>query len=312
MSNDRERVRELFAHTGTPLHAIEQDDVAHVAILHHEVIGQHLVPGFEVQAQQTDDGIRATVRVRRDTTIEKPVHLCFGMTQPHGIQHIIMEVDIEENAAVAVWGHCVFPNADDLQHLMDARIRVHAGASYSYKERHIHGESGGITVRPKADVVLSEDARFSTEFDLLRGRVGTLDIDYTTTCAARSFLDMKTKVSAYEDDKVHVSETGYLGESARGLLTSKIAVRDRAEAQVYNKLVARGAYARGHVDCKEIIQDNGTVSAVPIVEVTHPQAHITHEAAVGSADSKQVETLMARGLSEEQAVEAIIQGMLQS
>lgn len=312
MSNDREMVRKLFSHSPKALHDIAHEDVAHVAILHHKVIGLHTVPGFNVTAEPMENGIKAYVHVARDAHIEKPVHLCLGMTAEHGIQQIHMEADIEENASVTVYGHCVFPNAVDLQHKMDANIRVHRNASYTYKERHIHGDSGGIKVYPNANVDLKEDAQFSTEFDLLRGRVGELAIDYTTYCAPRSVLDMTTKVSAYGDDTVKVSETGYLEREARGLLTSKIAVRDSARAEVYNKLVARGAYARGHVDCKEIIQDNGTVSAIPIVEVTHPQAHVTHEAAVGSADSKQVETLMARGLSEEQAVEAIIQGLLQS
>ena len=75
-------------------------------------------------------------------------------------------------------------------------------------------------------------------------------------------------------------------------------------------MAARNLVLFGHVDCKEIIQDNGTASATPIVEVKHPKAHITHEAAIGSVDSKQLETLMARGLSEDEAVELIIEGLL--
>jgi hypothetical protein len=79
---------------------------------------------------------------------------------------------------------------------------------------------------------------------------------------------------------------------------------------VYNKITASGSYARGHVDCTEIIQDNGIVSAIPIVEVSNPKAHITHEASLGSVDSKQLETLMSRGLSEDEATDLIIQGLL--
>ncbi|MFW6271396.1 MAG: SufD family Fe-S cluster assembly protein, partial [Bacillota bacterium] len=35
-----------------------------------------------------------------------------------------------------------------------------------------------------------------------------------------------------------------------------------------------------------------------------------HEAAIGSVDNSQLQTLMARGLDEEEASEVIIQGML--
>ena len=122
---------------------------------------------------------------------------------------------------------------------------------------------------------------------------------------------MITRINAKGDDVINIRETGHLnGDYARGVLTSRVAVRDRAKAEVYNKITASGSYARGHVDCTEIIQDDGIVSAVPIVEVTNPKAHITHEASLGSVDSKQLQTLMARGLSEDDATDLIIQGLL--
>ncbi|HPB83405.1 MAG TPA: SufD family Fe-S cluster assembly protein, partial [Spirochaetota bacterium] len=100
------------------------------------------------------------------------------------------------------------------------------------------------------------------------------------------------------------------GEYSRGVLTSRIAVRGNAVAEVYNELTASAPYAVGHVDCKEIVQDNGIAQAIPIVRVNHPKAHVTHEAAIGSVDNKQLETLMSRGLSEDDAVDLIIQGLL--
>jgi hypothetical protein len=51
-------------------------------------------------------------------------------------------------------------------------------------------------------------------------------------------------------------------------------------------------------------------SAQPLVKVTHPLAKVTHEAAIGSVDHHQMETLMAHGLSPEQAVDLIVGGLL--
>jgi len=47
-----------------------------------------------------------------------------------------------------------------------------------------------------------------------------------------------------------------------------------------------------------------------LATVTHPTAQVTHEAAIGSVDRKQLLTLMARGLEEDKAVDVIIKGML--
>jgi Fe-S cluster assembly scaffold protein SufB len=46
------------------------------------------------------------------------------------------------------------------------------------------------------------------------------------------------------------------------------------------------------------------------VRVFYPEAKVTHEAAIGSVDKKELETLMARGLSPEQAVGLIVSGIL--
>ena len=68
--------------------------------------------------------------------------------------------------------------------------------------------------------------------------------------------------------------------------------------------------ARGHVDCMEIVQGQARASAIPIVRVFHPEARVTHEAAIGSVDKKELEPWMARRLSPEQAVEMIVNGIL--
>jgi hypothetical protein len=49
---------------------------------------------------------------------------------------------------------------------------------------------------------------------------------------------------------------------------------------------------------------------VPIVNVTSPLAKVTHEAAIGTVDQRQMETLMAHGLNPEEAVDVIVKGIL--
>lgn len=52
-------------------------------------------------------------------------------------------------------------------------------------------------------------------------------------------------------------------------------------------------------------------NAIPVVRVRDARAYVTHEAAIGTVNKKELETLMARGLTEEEAVDVIIRGMLQ-
>ena len=81
-------------------------------------------------------------------------------------------------------------------------------------------------------------------------------------------------------------------------------------AEFVNHLLTSGDRARGHVDCKEIVIGEAVAKAVPSVEVRNPSAHVTHEAAIGSVDSKQLQTLLSRGLNEDEATDLIVEGLL--
>lgn len=285
-------------------------NVAHVEIHGNEVLNKTLVDGLKVESSETSSGVDVKIVVESGVVIENPVYFCFGMLE-NGLQHIKMDVHFKEGAKAHFISHCTFSAASEVEHLMDADIHLDANAEYTYFERHIHSNEKGIKVVPKARVYLGDGSRFSTEFELIKGRVGLIDIDYEAECGDNSVLELLSRISGREDDLIKIREAGWLkGVNSRGLLTSNIAVRNRARAEILNELTATAAGAKGHVDCNEIVQDEGQAKAVPIVDCRHPQAHITHEAAIGSVDSKQLQTLMSRGMDEEEAVEMIIQGLL--
>lgn len=290
---------------------VTEPDVAHIEIHANEVLGLHLVPGFEVEAEELSDGIRATITVRRNQKIDQPVRICFGLLDETGTQKIYMKIRLEEGSRVAVLASCTFPNAVEVLHTMDAEIEIGRRSEYIYLERHVHGREGGVNVIPRAKVTLDEGARFRTDFELLKGRVGKIDIDYDAVCGSHSILDMAARISGRGDDQIRIHEKANLkGEGSHGVLRTNIAVRETAKAEIKNTMVASAAFSRGHVDCKEIVQDKAIANAIPIVEVHHPKAHVTHEASIGSVDSKQLETLLCRGLTEDDATNLIIEGLL--
>jgi len=287
-------------------------DVAHLVLERDKVLGAHEVEGLDVDAQKiADDTVRVKVIIKEGYQIEKPVHMCFGVLPKEGRQKIDMQVEVQKNAHVEVRADCVFPNAVKVQHIMDAVINVEEGGSYIYKEHHFHGDNGGVEVIAKSDINVKAHGSLVTKFDLLTGRAGIMNFDYEADLAEYATVDMLARISAMKDDEITIRESAHLnGPSARGILDSKIALKDEAEAEIYNELTADSPGAMGHVDCTEIIKDKAIARAIPIVDVRHPEAKITHEAAIGSVDSTQLQTLMARGLDEEEASEVIIQGLL--
>ncbi|MGM0442423.1 MAG: SufB/SufD family protein [Elusimicrobiota bacterium] len=311
MADDIKTAEELIQTTEEEKNILKDPEVAHLVINGNEVVGARDLPGLEVKANPIKDGVDVEINLEEGVNIEKTVHMCFGVIPEEGKQKIILKINLEKNSSMDILAHCTFPYAKDVEHIMDADITIGKGASYSYIEKHIHSAAGGVKVYPDAKIDLKEDATFKTEFELLKGRVGLIDIDYETDCSKGSTMEMTARVDGKKDDQIKIREIGHLkGANSTGVLTTRVALRDNASADVYNELVAKAPYARGHVDCKEIVQDNGRAKAVPVVEVENPKAHVTHEAAIGSVDSKQLQTLMSRGLSEDEATDLIIQGIL--
>ncbi|MCM8782090.1 MAG: SufD family Fe-S cluster assembly protein [Candidatus Omnitrophica bacterium] len=308
---DYELILSAYTQAGGLPEVFKDTNMAHLVVHKNKVISKNLVKGLILEPEETTSGVDIKLKVEKRIKIEHPVHLCFGVLHKEEIQEINIKAKIEDGAGIKLLAHCVFPNALKVVHKMQAEIEVGDNAYYEYNEVHFHGEDGGIEVIPKARIKIGKNSHLVTNFSLLHGRVGVFDLDYASEILDNSTLDMTAKIYGYGDDRIKIREAGYLkGRASRGVIKSRIAVKDNAVSEIINELIASAPEARGHVDCVEIVQGNAQAKAIPIVNVTNEFAKVTHEAAIGRVDKKQIETLMSRGLEEEKAVDIVIGGML--
>jgi Fe-S cluster assembly scaffold protein SufB len=222
-----------------------------------------------------------------------------------------MDVTLEKNSSAHFIAHCIFPKAEKVRHIMDAVVTIGKGAEMRYSETHYHGLYGGIEVVPKAFVRIADSGRYFADFTLTTGRVGTLDIDYSVEAGENAVTELTARVFGHGNDDIKIKEKVVLaGKNSRSIIKSRVAIEDDARAEVTGITEGNAAGARGHVDCMEIVKDRAVAKAIPIVNVTNPLAKVTHEAAIGSVDKRQMETLMAHGLTPEEAVDVIVKGIL--
>ncbi len=307
-----EDLLQAFGFAGGDRSILENEDVAHVVVVGHKILSARDVEGLEVDARETRDGITARVRVCKGVHIDHPVHMCFGVVHKRGTQRIRMDVRMERNSSARFVAHCLFPNAENVRHIMDASVEVGENAEMHYSESHFHGPFGGIEVVPKARITIGENGRYFSDFALTTGRVGKLDIDYTVEAAKDAVAELTARVFGHGNDIITIRESISLaGENSKGLIKTRIAIEHEASAEVTGITEGKAPGARGHVDCLEIIKDRAIAKAIPIINVTDPLAKVTHEAAIGSVDKRQMETLMSHGLTPEQAVDVIVKGILQ-
>lgn len=306
-----EAILKAYEQAGGRPDVLQTPRVASAVISGNRVLAVNLIEGVDITAEELENGVRARITVAPGTKVDYPVHLCFGMTDENGLQEILPVFEIGEGAEIGFLAHCTFPNAVDLKHVMNAHIHVGPGATMRYSEGHYHGPVGGIEVLPTTHAQIDEGGRLESEFNLIHGRVGRLDIQFDVDVAAGGVVELNAKAFGSEDDDIKVNEIVRLnGEGARGLTKTRVAVRDRAVSEIYTTAEGNAPGAVGHMDCTEVVRGNAVARNVPIVVVRDDQARVTHEAAIGSVGKKELETLMARGLDEDEAVDIIIRGML--
>ena len=303
---------DAYQKAGGDKSALQSQDVAKLVIHQNQVLASDDIKGIKIETRETENGVNVNLLVEEGTKIPRPIHLCFGLLPKEGLQEIVFKVNAQDNSEVQAIAHCIFPNAVKVIHKMDADIDIGANAKFDYTETHYHGEDGGIEVIPKAKVKVGKGGAWQSTFNLSQGLVGKLDYDFEVTCQEKAVAELTVKAYGRGSDDIKIVEKIHLnGAGARGLAKSRLVVSDRARAEVRGETYGNAPYARGHVDCMELVNGTEAVAlAIPIVSVTDDKAKVTHEAAIGSIDRKQVETLMARGLDEDEAVDIIVRGIL--
>jgi Fe-S cluster assembly scaffold protein SufB len=311
LSAEMEEISEAYTAAGGDASVLHKHELASLVVSGNKVLNANGTEGIILEKLETEYGVDIKMTIKKGYKIPLPVHLCFGLVPKDGLQEIKMNFIAEEDSAVELIAHCTFPNAVNVIHRMDAQMLIGKNASLKYTETHFHGPHGGVKVIPKAHIKIEEKGSYYTNFSLVSGRVGYLEFDYSVDAEKDSICEMVTKVYGKKNDKIKIHEKISLnGENARSVIKSRLAITDNAESEFRGITEGHAPKARGHVDCLEVIQGNAKAEAIPIVRVDNPLAKVTHEAAIGCVDKKEVETLMARGLDEDDAIDIIVKGML--
>ncbi|MDP8214367.1 MAG: SufD family Fe-S cluster assembly protein [Candidatus Euphemobacter frigidus] len=285
---------------------------ASLVVNKNRVLGKRKIKGIKIfRAEELPRGVRIKLVTQRGYKIENPVYLCFGILPQRGTQEIYVDLNVSDGSSLTLIAHCTFPNAIKIKHIMNAEFRVGKGASLGYHETHYHGQKGGAEVLPRGRIYIEEGGRLETSFTLIKGKVGKLRIDYEARAKKKAIAELIARVYGKGDDDIRIREKAILdGPYAKSLIKTRVAVKNRAKTMAIGITEGNAPFCRGHVDCIEIVQGKAQAKALPIVQVNNDKARVTHEAAIGRIDQKQLETVMARGISQEEAIDVVVKGML--
>ncbi|MDK2864621.1 MAG: uncharacterized protein PWP37_813 [Thermotogota bacterium] len=312
-SKEFQRIVDIYEKAGGKAENLLRGDVASVIISGNKVLGLNNVRGMAMESSVEGDAVLINLKVAEGAKILYPVHLCVGALEKEGEQRIVFEIDVGAGAVVNFLSHCSFPFAYDFLHFMKAVFRLGKGARVFYEDHHFHSESGGTNVKATYSVKLDTQAHFENRFYLTTTRVGKLEVEMESNNDGEdSVAHLETKIYERADDRVEVREKLFLNApGASGILKTSIFATDNSYANVINEAYGNAPHVRGHVECTEVVKgDRVQVGTVPVLRVQYDTCELTHEASIGRVNTKQLQTLMAKGLSEDEATELIVKGLL--
>ncbi|WMI72095.1 SufD family Fe-S cluster assembly protein [Aminobacterium sp. MB27-C1] len=285
---------------------------AYALINANKVVDYHEIEGVHIEAYETDDGVKALIDIEEGVQLVEPVHLCFGDVRKNGRQVIESHVTVGRGAKVDFLAHCVFPHAEKFLHAMEGTVEVGEGANVSYKELHYHGPESQMEVRPVTKVKVNKGGRYVNDFTLVEGKVGSLDIDIDIDAVGEgSRVELTSKVYGKADDSVKIQDVVKLsGKNSSALIKTRTVLKDHSVGSFMGMIDGAAPGAKGHVDCTEVVQGHAIADASPVVRASHPEAEVTHEAAIGRIADDKIAGLMAKGLTSDEAIDMIVSGLL--
>lgn len=305
------------------LNAIENELLKNVADLHKipsgavnirkngEGVLRHSTANIEVRPKSDKPGIDVIVA---PGTKNEAVHIPVMITMSGVVDVVYNTIIIGEGADVTVVAGCGIHNSgsEKSQHDGIHEIIVKKGARMRYIEKHYgEGEGSGTRVlNPQTLLIMEENSMAEMELVQIKGVDNTVRDTKAKLAEGASLIVTERLLTHGNQEAVSDMTIELNGKGANAQVISRSVAKDTSK-QIFTPVVIARADSKGHVECDSIIMNQGKISSTPAITAEHPDAQLTHEAAIGRIAEEQLLKLMTLGLTEEEAEDVILRGFLQ-
>jgi Fe-S cluster assembly scaffold protein SufB len=241
--------------------------------------------------------------------VKDPVQACLYIAKNGFSQNVHNLVIAEEDSQLQVITGCATsPHLVSGLHVGVSEFYVKKGAQLHFTM--IHDWGAKVNVRPRTVVHVEEGGVFVSNYISMKP-VGSLQMNPTT------YLSGEGAVARFNSVLV-AGEGCHMDVGSRVVLDAPY-----TRAEIISRAITTGGtiIARGdlvgnapdikaHLECKGLILKKGLMHAIPELSGAIPGVEMSHEAAVGKIDQREIEYLMARGIDEEEAISTIVRGFL--
>ena len=249
------------------------------------------------------------IHVLKGAKIRFPAQSCFLLKADRNEQVLHNIIVLEPGSELHLITGCTaasYSNAG--KHIAVTEIFVREGATLTYTM--VHDWAPEVEVRPRTGIVVEQGGTYLSNYIALT-RVKHIDtnplaiVESGGTARFNSILYAKEGSHFDVGGRINLRGVGSRGEIISRVVATKSSVISRGLIE------GKNADTKGHMECNGIMLDEeALIHAIPELKATYPDTELSHEAAVGKIAGEQLNYLMSRGLTEEEARALIIRGFL--
>ncbi len=239
-----------------------------------------------------------------------PVQACLYLAKAQLAQRVHNIIIAEEGSELNIITGCVTALREEPGlHMGVSEFYIKRGAKVTFTM--IHSWNPETAVRPRTAAILEDNSLFLSNYVLMKP-VQTIQMSPLARCQGdNAVARFNSILVASEGSAMDVGSRVILnGHQSR---TEIVARTLTTGGDIINRGYIEGNApdCKGHLECRGLILGKkGMIWAIPELKGTLAGIDLSHEAAVGKINEDEVEYLMARGLTRNEATATIVRGFL--
>ncbi len=249
------------------------------------------------------------IRAHAGVKIEMPVQTCLVMKRDKSLQNVHNIIIAEEGSEMHIITGCATPsNVERSLHLGVSEFYIKRDAKLSFTM--VHKWSEMTDVRPRSAAVVEEGGLYLSSYAILSSLKSIQTFPKVRLAGRGAKADLYSVIYGSANSLYDVG--GLLSLEApkcNGKVISRSIATDTCEIIARGDLVGLSGQTRARLECDGLLlSDEAAIRAVPMLNARADGTELSHEATVGKVGAEQLNYLMSRGLSEDEATSLIVGG----
>jgi len=253
------------------------------------------------------------IRILPGQKLEYPLQTCLMIAEGYISQNVHNIVIVEEEAELHIITGCTLSKTDATGiHLGISEFYVKKGGKLFFTM--IHNWAENFYVRPRTAVVVEEDGVYVNNYALLKPVKSIQSFPTVYLKGDRASARFNTVIYGLKDSYIDLgSKIIFEGKDTKGESLARTISDHKSVIYSRGDLIAKTEeYCMGRLDCRGIIfSKNSAIYAIPqLISYGANKTDLSHEASIGPISEEQVEYLMSRGMTKDEATSLITSGFL--